>query len=568
MQTRSRQIRCFDGFTLDLTRGCLLRGAREIKLAPKPFEALKYLVENPGRLISKAELIETIWPDTAVTDDSLVQCLMEVRRALGNDAQQFIKTVPRRGYIFDRPVTSGPTEAIDSVAVLPFVNVSGDLNAEYLSEGISDHVIDRLSKLPNLRKVIALSSVLRYKGKQADPQSVGCELGVRAVLMGRVNRQGDELSITTELVDVSDHKHLWGEQYHGKARDLQVLQQEISREIAEALRLRLTPGEQQQLARRDTTNPQAYELLLKGRFLRNKGGTENLKKAVEYYQQAIAVDPNYALAHAELSIRYSSLVAGNILDPKEYVPKAELESRKALDLDETLAEAHFAMAGIKLNAWDWTAAEREYTRAIELNPNLAIAHGGYACYLSLMGRHQQAVDEIKRARELDPLEPPLNAGVGFVLYLARRYDEATEALSKAIEFDPNYSFTHLTLGRTYAAKGMYAEAIAAYQDAIKLGLNTPSAQIHLGAAYAQAAEREKTQAILKQLQTNNGYVSASELAVLYGSLGERDQAFASLEQAYAAHNPQLQYLGVDPAFDSLRSDPRFANLLRRINLPG
>src|SRR5438552_4818312 len=351
MQRLSHQTRCFDGFTLDLTRGCLLRGSEEIKLRPKPFTALKYLIENPGRLISKSELIEVIWPDTAVTDDSLVQCLIEVRRALNDDAQQMIKTVPRRGYIFDQPVcvnasitsvttvteesgvqliieeeeTNGhgvidaqalpaarsiglisahkatsierlataikqhrwaaaigvltlavaaagmvyftrPGEAIDSVAVMPFVNVSGDPNAEYLSEGISDNIIDRLSHLPNVKKVIALNSVLRYKGKQTDPQAVGRELNVRAVLMGRVTQHGDELSITTELVDVRDNKHLWGGQYNRKLADVAAVQTEIAQEISEKLRLRLSGEEKKQLSKRYTQSGEAYQLYMMGRY--------------------------------------------------------------------------------------------------------------------------------------------------------------------------------------------------------------------------------------------------------------------------------------------------------------
>jgi TolB-like protein/DNA-binding winged helix-turn-helix (wHTH) protein/tetratricopeptide (TPR) repeat protein len=653
MQKLSHQTYFFDEFMLDVTRGCLRRGREEIKLRPKSFEALKYLVENNGRLISKDELIHAVWVETAVTDDSLVKCLKDIRHALSDEAQQIIKTVHGRGYIFDKEVTdngSAPIttytedaagvqviieeeetnghgvidasnypatpsvgliaahkgtrierlttaikhhkwsavvglvalatvtasviyftrlgEAIDSVAVMPFVNVSGDAETEYLSDGLSDSIINNLSQLPSLKKVISFNSVLRYKGKQTDPQAVGRELGVRAVLMGRLIQRGDDLSISVELVDVRDSRHLWGGQYNYKLADIVTVQTEIAQEVSEKLRLHLTGGEQQRLAKRETLNPQAYELLLKGRFYRNKGGTENQKKAVEHYQQAIVVDPNYALAYAELSVSYVNLIGISSLDPQEFTPKSEAAARKALELDDSLAEAHYALANLKQDAWEWATAEREYKRALELNPNLAGAHSQYAYYLSIVGRHEQAMAETKRARELDPLSPAFNGFIGQALFFARQYDEAIEAFKKARELDQNHPIPHLYLGYTYAAKGMYKEAIAEYQEAIKLGISAdnPSVQLYLGAAYAKAGEPERAQAILKRLQAIKVYVSPSELAVLYAALGERERAFASLERAHAAHDLQLKYLGIDPAFDLLRSDQRFTDLLRRMKL--
>ncbi len=456
--------------------------------------------------------------------------------------------------------------AIDSIAVLPFTNTTGDKEMEYLSDGISESLINSLSQLPGL-KVIARTSSFKYKGKEVDPLEVANALGVTGILTGRVTRRGDNLLISVELVNARDRTQVWGEQYNRKSADLLAVQSEISREIAEKLRLRLSPGEQSQLAKRETVNPQAYELMLKGLFYRRMGGTENSMKAVEYYNQAIAVDPTYALAYAELSATYRDLAAGSVLDPKEFTPRAEGAARKALELDENLADAHYALALSKRDAWEWTAAEREYRRAIELNPNLAAAHLRYAFYLNLVGQQQQAIAEIERARELDPISPAVSANVGYVLYFARQYDRAIEALQKALELDRDFPPTHNVLGFTYAAKGMYAKAIAAYQEAVNLGNKSPSLQIHLGAAYAHAGDREKAWAILEQLRTSEKYVSPGELAILHDALGEREQAFASLEKAYAAHDPSLQYLGVEPAFDSLRSDPRFADLVRRVGLP-
>ena len=458
-----------------------------------------------------------------------------------------------------------PQTGIRSIAVLPFVNVNNNPDTEYLSDGISESLINSLSQLPRL-KVIARSSSFKYKGKDADPETVAKALGVEAILTGRVTQRGETLLINVELMDARDRTQVWGGQYNRKATDLLQLQAEISREIAERLRLRLSVGEQQYLSKRETVNPEAYELLLRGRFDWRKGGTENWKKATEYYNRAIAIDPAYALAWAELSVSYSNLAHNSILDPKEFLPRAEVAALKALALDETLADGHLALANLKLNAWEWPAAEGEYRRAIELNPNFAEAYRWYSAYLTVMRRHEESIARIKRARELDPLSIIVNADVGSNLFFAGRYDEAIEAVKKTLALDPNFPLAHGYLGYIYAAKGMYPQAIAAYQEAIKFGFGGPSLQIYLGAAYAKAGETKKAREILKRLQATKEYVSPGELAILYGSLGEREQAFASLEKAFATHDLQLQYLGVDPAFDPLRSDSRFRDLMRRVGL--
>jgi serine/threonine protein kinase/Tfp pilus assembly protein PilF len=470
------------------------------------------------------------------------------------------------GYFgYSHYLRGGARAGITSLAVLPFTNTGNDPEKEYLSDGISESLINRLSQLPGV-KVIANSSSSRYKAKDADPEAVGTALGVTAVLTGKVLQRGDSLLISVELIDTRDRTQLWGQQYNRKATDLLAVQGDISREIAEALRLRLTAGQQHQLVTTGMVKPEAYELLLKGRFHSARGTLEDRKQAAEYFNQAIAADPVYALAYAELSDIYRSLVNSGTLDPKEYLPKAEAAAQKSLELDAGLAEGHYSLANLKTYAWRWAEAESEYKRAIELNPNLALAHRWYATYLRLVGRNDQAVAEIKRARELDPLSPGVNATVGYLLFGARQYDQAIESLKKTLELDQNYPYSHLFLGFTYAAKGMYPEAIASYQEAIKLGLDTPSTQIHLGVAYARAGRREQAQAILKRLQTSSDHVSPSELAMLYTAMGEQEQAFSSLEKAYEAHDLQLQYLGVAPEFDSLRANPRFQSLLRRVGL--
>ena len=455
---------------------------------------------------------------------------------------------------------------IRSVAVLPFENKTNDPDSEYLCDGISESLINSLSQLPGM-KVIARNSSFKYKNKEVDLQEVASTLGVDAILTGRVTQRGDNLVISAELINARDKTQLWGEQYNRKSADVLQVQSDISREIASKLRLRLTDAGQQQLARREKVNPQAYELLLRGQFFGRKNGPENHKKAVEYYQQAINVDPTYPLAYASLSSTYIILCWTGRLDPKEFMPKVEAAAQKALELDEGLPDGHYALANFKRSAWDWATAEHEYKRAIELDPNLAAAHNFYSLHLLTVGRYDEALAEAKRGRELDPLYIRANVQVGNALWAARRYDEAIESVKKTFELDPNFSPAHSLLGHIYAAKGMYAEAIAEFQKSIKLRGEDTTGLIYLGAAYAKTGERGKAQEILKRVQTTREYVSPTELSVLYLALGQREEAFALLEKAYAVHDLQLGNLGVDASYDSLRGDPRFTDLMRRVGLP-
>ena len=361
---------------------------------------------------------------------------------------------------------------IKSIAVLPLRSSSSEPEQDYLADGISEALINRLSQLPGL-KVVANSSSSRYKGQNADPQEVARALGVTGILAGRVSQRGDTLSISVELIDGRDRTQVWGKQYVSTAADLFQASADISRDVAAKLLVRPAAGQPQSAGTHETRNPEAYELLLKGHFHRAKGGTEDRQKASDYFARAIAADPGYALAYADLSDIYRSLVSGGLLDRNEYLPKARAAAQKAIELDESLADGHYALANLMTYAWEWADAEREYKRAIELNPNLALAHRWYAAYLRLMGRHEQAITEISRARELDPLSPGVNATLGYVLSSARQYDQAMAALKRTIDLDPKYPYAHLFMGHTYAAQGKYAEAVAAYTRTIALGLDTP-----------------------------------------------------------------------------------------------
>ncbi len=502
--------------------------------------------------------------DTASTAEYLTQ---EVKRRPYAAFAAFAACVIAVGLIGYFTFISSPAETpISSVAVLPFENGSGDANLDYLSDGLSESVIDKLSQLPQL-KVISRSSSFKYRGPDLDLQQVAGALGVEAIITGRVVQRGDDLSVRVEMIDVRENKQLWGEQYARKLNEAVNMQREIAQTVSEKLKLRLSGSQEERLIKSDTANAQAYELLLKGKFYDDKGGTENRRKAREFYEQSAAADPGYALAHARLSAVYRRLAADSTVDPREFIPKAEAAAQKALELDDSLADAHLTMGNLHQYAWRWIEAEREYKRGIELSPNLGVAHRAYSQFLSLTGRHDEAVAEAKRARELDPVVLSANASVGYRLCFARRYDEAIAELNKVLEMDASYDFTQVTLGYTFAGKGMYKEAIDAYHQAVTLGDDTPSTQIYLGAAYARSGDIDKANEILRTLLSGEEYVSAGELAILYGALGDKEAAFASLEKGYVGHDLQLQFLYADPAFDPLRDDPRFQDLLRRVGFP-
>ncbi|MDQ3130273.1 MAG: tetratricopeptide repeat protein, partial [Acidobacteriota bacterium] len=455
--------------------------------------------------------------------------------------------------------------SIKSIAVLPFVNVGDDRDSEYLADGLSENLINTLSRLPQL-KVIARSSSFKYRGENIDIQDAAQKLGVAAILTGRVVRRGDDLQISVELIDTADNTRIWGDIYNRKVSGALRVPEEIAQAVAEKLQLKLSGAQERQMAKQITDNPQAYQSYMNGVFFRRKNGAENIRKAIEYQKQAIALDPNFARAYTELSINFTVLVEIGALSPKEGMPPARAAAEKALALDETLAEAHYTLARVRDFEFDPTGAESAFKRAIELNPNLAGAHTLYAEYLSRSGRFDEALREVKLAQELDPLRTGLVGNEGLILYHARRYDEAIakkqiHALSAA-----ENPFAHLELANAYVQKGQYAEAILSYQTSIKLE-ETTSALIYLGRVYALSGKRNEAIAILDKLKTTEKYVSPTELAVLYAALGDKEKAFASLEKAHTERDFQLTSLNVEPGYDPLRDDPRFQNLMGRVGFP-
>lgn len=458
---------------------------------------------------------------------------------------------------------------IDSIAVLPFVNVDGDPNMEYLSDGITESLTDSISQLPGL-SVIAHSSVFRYKGRNTDPQTVGQELGVRALLLGRIVQRGDRLVVSAELVDVENNRRLWGGQYDRRPSDILAVQSEISREISEQLRSRLTNEEQKRLTKHYTENTDAYQDYLKGRYYWNKRTGEDLKRAIEYFNQAIAKDPRYALAQAGLADCYIVIPNYSDVSTQEAYIKAKEAALKALEIDDSLAEAHTSLGGIKSDyEWDFAGAETEMKRALTLNPNYATAHHWYAQFLSPQGRHEEALVEIKRAQSLDPLSLIINAVLGDTYIKARQYDLAIEQLRKTIEMDKNFSRAHRYLGNAYLEKGMYNEAIEAFRTADSLAGQGPERTESLKHAYTSGGAEGYWRKQLEFLKADSekGGLLDYAIASVYARLGDKEQAVSWLEKAYRSHDPYLVYLKTDPPFDRFRSDARVIELMRRVGLP-
>jgi serine/threonine protein kinase/Tfp pilus assembly protein PilF len=465
----------------------------------------------------------------------------------------------------------GSSEVINSVAVLPFVNASGDPNTEYLSDGISDSVINSLSRLPQMR-VISLNSVLRYKGKQVDPQAVGRELNIRAVLMGRMTQRGEDLTISAELVDVRDSRRLWGVQYNRKLSDILAVQEEIAREISEGLRLRLSGEEKKLLAKRYTENSEAYLLYSLGNYYFRQNTKEAFEKAIESFEQAIKIDPNYALAYAGLATTYQFMGSRGFAPPKEYEQKVEWAALKALQLDDTLAEAHVSLGLYKMLNFDWAGAEKEVKRALELDPNSSQANAAYAIYLRNVRGADKALPYAIRASELD--SSPRPGEPAFAYFLARQYDKAIELYRKNLEKRPDNAHIHILLGEAYVAKGMPAEGVAMMQKGVALDATldkTPERWDRypmLAYAYAVAGRRNEALKILDEQHrlTKQRDVSPYNFAIIYTGLGDKDRAFEWLTKCVEQRTLIISHLKSRPLFDPLRSDPRYRELLRRMNL--
>ncbi len=461
---------------------------------------------------------------------------------------------------------SGP--AINSLAVLPFAIAGGDPETEYLSDGVTESLINRLSQLPDFT-VMSSNSVLRYKGKPGDAQAAGRELKVQAILTGRLVQRGDQLSVSVELVDVRNDAHLWGEEYQRKRSDILAMQDDISRDIADKLRRKLS-GEDARKPPGSTANPEAYQLYYKGRYYAGKLTKEGMEQGIEAFRQAIALDPNYALAYDGLAYAYAQDGDDFYLPPRECMPKAREAAQKALALDDTSAEAHTEMGTI--NFWydyDWSAAEREFQRAIQLRPNYAAAREMYGWYLITVGRVEEGVKECERAVQLEPNSSEVGAVSGSTLYFARRYDRAIEILQQTLNGDPENWLARMFLGLAHESKGDLPRALHEMEEARRMETTIPWPLARLVSAYALAGRKRDSDKALKDLEdwSKRSYVPAYNIAAAHAMRGEKAQALALLDKAYEDRSMMLTFLKADPQLDSLRAEPRFKDLVRRMGLP-
>jgi serine/threonine protein kinase/Tfp pilus assembly protein PilF len=473
------------------------------------------------------------------------------------------------GGVRDRLLGKTGAEHIRSLAVLPLENLSRDPEQEYFADGMTDQLITDLAKISAL-KVISRTSVMQYKGARKPVPQIAQELGVDAVVEGSVQRAGDRVRISAQLIDARADQHLWARSYERDLRDVLVLQDEVAQAIANELKIELTSRGQVRLASSRPVDPEAYETYLKGRYYSSKRTEKDLKKSIEYFQQAIKKDPDYAPAYSGMADAYTLLGYRGILPSNEALPRGKAAALKAVELDDSLAEAHASLAFIaETHEWDWATAEREYKRALELNPGYAAGHNWYAGYLMYVGRFEEGIVEAKRARDLDPLSLPVNNALAGRLLLAGREKEAIEQSQKTLEMDPNFAPAHNELGWAYLRKGMNEEAIAEFQKEAALSGSDPDESIDLGYAYAVVGKRDEAKRILAKLKRKRerSFVPPTALGIISGALGEKDEAFAWLEKAYELRDPQLTYLKVGRRYTPLHSDPRFQDLLRRMGLP-
>jgi serine/threonine-protein kinase len=465
-----------------------------------------------------------------------------------------------------RPAKS---RTIDSIAVLPFENTGSDPNTEYLSDGITEDIINNLSQLPKL-KVMARSTVFRYKGRPTDPHRVAAELGVRAVATGRVQQVGDRLTIGVELVDTTDGSQLWGERYARPVADIFELQEDISQQITSRLKLSLTSSQKKRLAKRPTKQSEAYELYLRGRYFWNKRTEEDTNKGVECFRRALAIDANFALAYAGLADCQTLLgdVGVQAMSPKEAFTQAQSSAARALELDDSLAEGHSTLGHLSMHLFDWPTAEREFLRALDLNPNYAPAWLYYAYFLAFTGDLEASIQKMQHALDLDPLSLPANTSFGGLLHFAGRLDESIQQFHKAIELDAYKPVARLELGRAYETRREFALAITEFNQARKFSSDSPESLASLAHCYAVSGKMDEARTLLAELKelATRRYVSAYDFALLHCGLGEFDEALEWLNRAYEIRDGWLVYITVDPRWGPLRSDERFRRIVQRVGL--
>lgn len=595
----------------------LLREGLPQPISPKVFDTLLVLLENHGHLVEKDELMRRVWPDTVVEEANLAHNVFTLRKVFGEEnGTKYVETVPKRGYRFvgavkevsghspadveaapitalpappsrranravvvalavatvlgvtgylasrPRPASPKPAAVRVRLAVLPIVNMTGNPHEDYFSDGLTEEMITQLSRLrPDRLAVIARTSAMHYKGTRMTAADIGRELGVDYILESSFRREGDRVRISSKLIRVKDQTQVWAENYDRHLRDVLALQVEVAQAIAPRIQIELTEQQQARLASTRAIQPDAYELYLQGRYFWNKRTKEGLQKSVEFFERAITTDPLYSQAYAGLADANALLAEGYGLPRADTIARARGAAIKALELDETLAEAHASLGFVRMQYdWEWTNAEKEFQRAIDLNPSYATAHHWYAYDLIAMGRTEDAVREIRRAEACDPISLIIKTDVAEILHLARRYDEAIDQARSALRMDPNFDLAYRPLAWALAEKGQYSEAESELKRAMLVEPRSDSSLAYVAARAGHAAEARKTLAAVK-----NPLAVKFNLVAVHAALGEKDAAFFWLERAFEERSGVMIFLRSAPQFDPLRTDPRYQDLLRRVD---
>lgn len=568
----------FDSFELDVRSGELRKDGTPVKLQLQPIKVLALLVARTGQIVTRDEIRQHVWGgDTFVDyDQGLNYCIREIRAALGEGAAnpRYIETCPRRGYRFLAPVSESPSvdpEATDRImlVVLPLENISKDPEQDYFADGLTDDIITELGGLcPHQLGVVARTSAMQYKRTAKRVDQIGRELGVDYIVEGAFRRDGNRVRITAQLIRASDQTHLWAHSYERQLQDVLLLQSELASAIAAEVQVKLVPQAKSPTVSDRRVKPDAYEAYLKARFFWNRRSRDDLYRALELFSSSIEKDRDHAPAFAGLADTYLVLLDYRYLAPKEALAMATAAAANALRLDDRLADAHTSLGHAKLHALDWDGAEQEFRRAIQLGPGYALAHYYYANLLTAHRRFDQAIAEAREALKLDPASAATAANLAILYYTSGRYDDAVELCRKTIQMEPNLAPAYDHLGRTLLEQGSTSEAIAALGQAVSLSHRAPRFLSSLGYGYGITGNKDLARGILAELleRAEHQYIASSDFAFVTVGLGDRDRAIEWLERAFEERDSHLPHLAVDPRLASLRAEPRFLALLKRLGL--
>ena len=566
----------FGEYRLEAQSRMLFRGDDHVPLPPKVAELLLALVQAAGRVLTREELLQRLWPGTVVEEGSLTSHVSLLRKALGEgpQAQDLIETLPKRGYRFAGPVKRLAAGAHDRgvdrtlLVVLPFENLSAGERYDYFSDGLTEEMITELARLsPERLGVIARTSAMQFKSTTKGIAEIGSELSVSHVLEGSVRREGERIRITAQLIRVSDETHLWAQSYERGRHDVLRVQADVARAVAMEIQLQLTPHDKQRLhaQKRRSINPEAHESYLRGRHFWYRRTEEGIRKSIECFEEALRYDPSFAAAYDGISDAHTMLACRGMTPAVESFHKAKTAARQAVQIEPELGEGHASLAHVRLHDWDWVGLESDFRRAVELDPGYAIVHYWYAEYLMAMGRATEAVRRVQHSWELDPLSSVINASVGMIRYLAHDYDGALIALRRGLEIDPTHYVSHLRVGLVCLQKNLLNEAVAAMRLAVTHSRGSTETLAGLAQAHAVAGDMHDVERmVLEHAEGGRRYVSPYNVARVYGAIDDKPRALEWLERAYREHNPDLIELTREPSFAALHSDAKFRELVDRI----